>query len=261
MDLRVSDVIILTGCCGFNVSRRKYFQLFKVVELQETFYRPPTLSTLERLRNEAPPDFVFTFKVWQVLTHSPKSPTWKKAKLDVDKETLSRLGSLKPTKENFEIWEKMREIAKVINAKVAIFQTPPSFGYSKENYESAYNFFKSINRDGLLIGWEPRGTWKEHRDILERLISEVEVIHVTDLLREEPVIVSKVMYTRLHGLGPREVNYKYKYTDDDLSRLASILTKYSDNVSEYYVMFNNVYMVDDSLRFKNIAQNMGLKVI
>ena len=55
------------GCCGFPKARNIYYEYFKVVEVQQTFYQPPTSKTVARWRTEAPPDLEFTLKVWQLL--------------------------------------------------------------------------------------------------------------------------------------------------------------------------------------------------
>ena len=53
---------ILIGTCGFAESHRKLFGEFDILEVQQTFYQPPRLSTAERWREEAPAEFVFTLK-------------------------------------------------------------------------------------------------------------------------------------------------------------------------------------------------------
>ena len=36
---------IKVGCCGFPVSREKYYKNFDVVGIQQTFYQPPQEKT------------------------------------------------------------------------------------------------------------------------------------------------------------------------------------------------------------------------
>ncbi|MCS7369608.1 MAG: DUF72 domain-containing protein, partial [archaeon GBS-70-058] len=61
------------------------------------------------------------------------------------------------------------------------------------------------------------------------------------------------LYFRLHGIGGGEVNYRYKYTDEDLSKLKDMIMDYNvQGAYEFYVMFNNVYMVEDALKFKSL---------
>ncbi len=253
---------VKTGCCGFPVARARYFNEFKLVEVQQTFYKIPARETLERWRREAPPDFEFTVKAWQVVTHPPSSPTWRKAGLKPEPGKEDRYGYLRPTPENLEAWRKTVEAAEILGARIIIVQTPPSFGYSEENLENAIRFFREASRYGKLIGWEPRGTWNQHPEAIRRVVEETGVIHVVDLLRRWPVTVSEVAYTRLHGLGGREVNYRYKYTDEDLEELAGRVARLCEQgARQVYVLFNNVYMFDDARRFREKAKQRGLNVV
>ncbi len=51
-----------------------YASAFDFVEIDSTFYGPPALSTVETWAARTPPDFRFTAKVPQVISHDP-SPT------------------------------------------------------------------------------------------------------------------------------------------------------------------------------------------
>ncbi|MEM3974607.1 MAG: DUF72 domain-containing protein, partial [Ignisphaera sp.] len=102
------------------MSRQRYYTIFDVVELQETFYDPPDPEKLRRLASEAPPRFVFAMKAWQAITHPLDSPTWKRTRVVPDKSLSDRYGFLRPTKEVFDAWERVVEGAKALNAKVVV---------------------------------------------------------------------------------------------------------------------------------------------
>ena len=53
--LAPKDVVI--GCSGFPEARARYFQEFRTVEVQQTFYELPTPETIVRWRTEAGPFF------------------------------------------------------------------------------------------------------------------------------------------------------------------------------------------------------------
>ena len=243
---------VKVGCCGFAVrgGMKAYFGRFKLVEVQRTFYKLPRPQTARKWRSQAPGDFEFTVKAWQAITHPPTSPTWRKAGLSVPDEKKDRYGFLKPTEENFEAWEKVANICEILGARVCVIQCPPSFRFTPENVENVHAFFSSINRHGLLPAWEPRADWREHLDVVERLCDELDIIYVTDVLRHGVVLTGPVFYTRLHGLAEREFDYRYRYTDEDLRRLADTIVGLEERgVDEAYVLFNNVYMADDASRF------------
>jgi len=54
--------MIEIGCCGCPVSRKRYFEQFPVVEIQQTFYLPPQILLAQKWRREAPKDFEYTIK-------------------------------------------------------------------------------------------------------------------------------------------------------------------------------------------------------
>ncbi|KSW12344.1 hypothetical protein CF15_06280 [Pyrodictium occultum] len=265
----MAPAAVFVGCCGFPFSRKKYYELFSTVELQQTFYDLPERSLAEKWRREAPSSFIFNMKAWQVITHPPTSPTWRRMRRR-PQGRLENYGYLRPTPENLEAWRKSVEIAETLRARVMVLQTPPSFGYSGENERNAREFFSRALEavgDAMLVGWEPRGSWLENYDAIKDIVcGRPGLIHVVDILRRPPVVCEgqELLYFRLHGLGGREVNYRYKYRDEDLARLASILASILeeyDSVREVYVMFNNIYMGEDAQRFREIAAGMGLRVI
>jgi uncharacterized protein YecE (DUF72 family) len=244
--------MIYIGTCGFSRSRKLYYSTFNVVELQETFYNVPGIDRAIKLRNEAPRDFEFSLKVWQVITHPHNSPTWKRLKTKLP-GSLNNYGYLKPTEENFRAWEVFREFALKINASFIVFQTPPSLPLNSGMLQLFREFFSSIKFDDFIVGWEFRFVpGKVDRKVLDDLcvlMQDFGIVHVTDILKDKPCYVANVIYTRLHGLNGY-INYKYRYRDEDLVNLAKTIA--GMEVGKIYILFNNVYMFDDAKRFKEI---------
>ena len=52
--------MVKVGCCGFPGGRQNYFSRFRLVEVQQTFYKLPRLATAVGWRQQAPPGFEFT---------------------------------------------------------------------------------------------------------------------------------------------------------------------------------------------------------
>ena len=234
--------MIKVGCCGFAVARRKYYDNFEVVEIQKVFYQFPKLETILKWREEAPKEFEFTLKAPQLITHLPSSPTYRKLGYSIPDKEKVNYGFFKPTDEVFEAWEKTQKIAQLLEAKIVIFQMPPSFHPTLENKRNMRNFFRKIKRQGLLLVWEPRGDWdgKEIRS----LCSQLGLVHCVDPFRAE-ALSGEFVYFRLHGI----VDYRYRYTDRDLRKLKVKC----EEKKEVYCMFNNVYMFEDATRFKKMV--------
>lgn len=222
---------MLVGTCGFPVARRKYFEQFKVVEIQKTFYTPISPELARKWRKEAPPDFEYTLKAPQTITHESNSPTYRRYR-----GPKGRFGRFRVNEDTMKSWEKFVEVAKILRAKIVIFQSPPSFSEKKENVDNIINFFSTIEKD-FIYGWEPRGKWRD--ETIKKICRDLDLIHVVDPFLSKKLHGS-VSYFRLHGKG----SYRYRFTDDDFIYLRRI-TREGD-----YVMFNNVHMWEDALRFK-----------
>ncbi len=252
--------MIKVGCCGWAVKggKKAYFELFNLIELQDTFYKLPKIETAKKWREMAPISFEFTLKAWQVITHPHTSPTWRRVKLKIETNKLDKYGFLRPTEENFRAWEDTLDICHALNAKICVFQTPPSFGFSSDNVRNVEQFFSSIKRDQVKIAWEPRGSWNENLNVVKQLCNSLDLIHVVDIFKREPVSRTSICYIRLHGIGKGEVNYRYKYTNEDLNLLLEKVKKLLSSYEEVYVLFNNIYMADDALRFKKLVESKGI---
>nr|KXH70493.1 MAG: hypothetical protein AM324_09965 [Candidatus Thorarchaeota archaeon SMTZ1-83] len=235
--------MIEVGCCGYPVARRKYFSKFRMVEIQTTFYNPPRPEVAERWRVEAPKSFGFTLKAWQLITHSPKSPTYTKAKLDIPNEKLGSYGFFRPTPEVFNAWEKTEEIARVLGCKIVVFQSPASFLPTKQNIENMRTFFERIDRKDYVFVWESRGKWR--REKVQEVCSDLNLVDCVDPLKRSPT-VGEPAYFRLHGKG----GYRYRYSHSELQELATLVNDLKDG----YVMFNNAYMFEDGLRFLQLLK-------
>ena len=233
--------MVKVGCCGFPTSRARYFQSFRLVEVQQTFYHPPTLATAERWRREALSDFEFSLKAWQLITHEAGSPTYRRLRLPIAEERRGNYGSFKLTDEVMDAWKTTREIARALKAKVIVFQCPARFGPVRENKDNLRRFFRSIDRGEFLMAWEPRGEWR--REEIEELCWDLNLIYCIDPFKESP-LGGRTQYFRLHG----KTGYRYRFTQNDLLWLKGICLEGVTN----YVLFNNVSMYDDAMRFKEL---------
>jgi uncharacterized protein YecE (DUF72 family) len=248
---------IKVGCCGWRFYKgglKAYVQKFMLVEVQQTFYKPPMVKTAERWRAGAPGAFEFVVKAFQAITHLPTSPTWRRSGIQITETQRSKYGWLRPTHENFEAWNRTKEICDALNAKICLIQCPPNFKCSGENINNLRKFFGKIDKDGLTIAWEPRGDWKEHPSEVKEVCSEFGLIHVVDLMRCHPLSEHPIAYVRLHGLNPREYDYNYKYSSTELKQLAKKAKALSKKHREIYLLFNNFFMYDNAAELMKILE-------
>jgi uncharacterized protein YecE (DUF72 family) len=238
---------IQIGCCGFAGSQKEYAKSFRVVEVQQTFYEPPQLSTAQRWRAEAPQDFEFSMKAWQLITHESTSPTYRRLRTVLNDGARMCVGSFKPTKDVWKAWLRTKEIAASLRARIVVFQCPASFEPSERNKANLRRFFAAAREDierlgqEIHFGWEPRGEWQK-RDI-GILCKDLNLLHVVDPFRHESV-TSGEFYYRLHGTA----NYRHRYTDEELMHLKELTASRGPG----YCMFNNISMKEDALRFAGL---------
>ena len=221
--------MIRIGTCGWGFLRPKrlgitgtstlnaYSKLFDVVEVNYTFYRIPREDTVKRWRKEVPEDFVFTVKAYKGITH-------EKLFENCDEDV-----------------EAILKIAKILKAPIILFQTPKSFKQTPENERKVLNFLETLPNK-IQYALELRSwNWDERFS---------KWIWVVDPFAQEPP-EQEVYYFRLHGSPPGERMYHYRYTDDDLKHLTEVVRKLE---GDRWVFFNNVWMYEDALRFKQLLK-------
>ncbi|MCL6553211.1 MAG: DUF72 domain-containing protein [Firmicutes bacterium] len=232
--------VIRVGCCGFPRRLEEYARHLDAVEVQQTFYRLPRVQTVERWRARVPPSFTFTLKAWQLVTHPPTSPTYRRLGRAIPEARWDRYGFFAPSDEVAEAWAQTLAVARALRAPVVLVQCPASFTATRTHVARLRRFFRTAPRDGLAIAWEPRGDWPPA--LVARLCRELGLIHCVDPLVDASRH-GRPYYFRLHG----RTGYRYRHTDDDLAIVAAACR------GPAYVFFNNIAMWDDALRFRRLV--------
>jgi len=240
----------LIGCCGWAGSQPQYFSQFPVIEIQSTFYDPPASKVAAHWRTIAPPKFEFCINAWQLITHSPTSPTYRRLRKPIDADRSAFFGSFQDTDEVWQAWLKTLEIAEAVRASVVLFQCPASFQATPPNIKNLFRFFHKIGPQSFRIAWEPRGPWPA--DVVRDLCARYCLIHCVDPLVSAPDRES-APYWRLHGKG----SYSYRYTDEDLAELKNLLL-HAPTEPQARILFNNVTMKEDANRFRRLLDHTPL---
>ncbi len=205
-----------------------YAERYPVVEINSSFYNFHRISTYRKWREATSPDFEFTLKCHQSVSHKER---------------------LKPTDEALESLRSMVERGKACGARVLLIQTPGSLGAENNVFSDADQLFERAKMKETPLGWEIRGkswTAKKARQKLAKLLDEHKIVHVTDPLKLDPVFVTDIAYFRLHGLPG--YNLRYTYTNYQLQELYTKLKAYEDKVETIYTFFNNYAMYRDAQR-------------
>ena len=198
-----------------------YAKFFNTVEINSTFYRYPSRSTIYGLNRAAPPNFIFSAKLPRLITH--------KKKLDLAEDIRSDLMRFLELLEPLYVSGRLGCI---------LIQLPPSFKY-EYGYERLEGFL-DILPDGYEFAVEFRdSSWM--REDTWRMLRKYGVAYC---VVDEPSFPSEVhvtadfAYFRWHGRSSR-VWYNYRYSERELSEWVPKLEETGRKVKKIYGYFNN----------------------
>ena len=211
--------MITVGCAGFPVPATRYFKEFGFVEVQETHVSLPGPGTIRRWRREAPEGFRFALL-------GPR---------EVGQEGF-RDGKVIET-----ALKSIEAIAEELEARTAVFVTPPEFTPTKANKAVVKEFLSGVKSRFDRVVFEPSSGWDA--DECDDLTRDVGAIAARDPLVHG---LSKlpVAYYRLHG----PAGHKSRYEDPAIERLGEIARGAKHTDATY--VFTNVDMFADAKRFK-----------
>jgi len=207
-------------------------------------------KTAKKWRKQVINHFEFTMKAWQAITHPTESPTYK------EKEKLSEMqkeqfGYFNPQVEVFNAWDQTRERAEAMSAEIVVFQTPASFDCTTKHQNNIRSFINEIESGNLKLAWEPRGDWKDNPEEVKTICNDMNLIHIVDIMQEEPVSEHDIAYIRLHGLNENPYDYDYTYSEKEIDKLAEKISDLAADHEKVYCMFNNFGMYENAPALKN----------
>ena len=225
-NIKPKSVIGYSWKSSYSSSLQVYASIFNVVELKSSITKFPMYSTASRWFKEATSineTFEFVINVSGIFGPDGK-----------------------PHLNNGDI-AKLKYFAKHLKAKKLLFQTPSLFEYNVENLEYIRSLLSKIN--GYQNIWEPKGTWltKGFKDLMSLCIEE-NIVLCTDPFKIILKADQPFNYYRLNGFG-KIMTYNYKFSKSELKILKSKIPK---NMHDTYIMFNNTYMCEDAMAFKEM---------
>ena len=230
------------GLCGFTLSMHEYSLHFPVVEVQNTFYDPPRDTTMQKWLAATGPAVEYTMKVWQLVTHPWKSPTYRRMKRTLD--PAAEPGLFRDSPAVADGWAESIRCARLLSATAMLFQCPASFTPATENVQRMRRFFNRMDRPKARLLWEPRGAaWVSERALAVSLCDELDLVHVVDPFVTPPER-RRAVYWRLHGIG----GARHSYSENELRTLQRMLWD-AQPQGVPYVLFNNLPRVGDAQHF------------
>lgn len=181
-----------------------YATQFNTLELNNSFYRFPTVKNLQKAATETPIEFRFTVKAHKIITHTMR--------LRDAKQKINEFTDI--------VHEGLKE-----KLSCTLYQLPPSYSYNEERMEDVivsipHNMHSVI--EFRHISW-----WtKEVYEILkENKISFCSVSYPN--LPHDNIATTGVFYKRMHGVPQL---FKSAYSKDELQKLVSSTPKKQRNI-------------------------------
>ena len=204
-----------------------YCREFPLVELNFTFYRPPTADMLRRLADNAPADFQFLVKLPRTLSHEQRTDDLAGSRDAA--EALHRRGQLKGL----------------------LCQLPQSTHNDRTNRRWLEDLAGGLSEFRMAVEFRHRSWWNDETpDWMAAHRLDLVAVDVPDLKGLFPrgwVQSGPRAYVRLHSRNAAKwyaadkERYDYAYSEGELNEWAEALGAARERTEEVLFLFNNCY--------------------
>ncbi|MGH8501473.1 MAG: DUF72 domain-containing protein [Gammaproteobacteria bacterium] len=244
-----------------------YAHQFPLVEVDATYYAPPSQRNAELWAERTPVDFTFNIKAYGLLTHHPVAtrtlPKSVQALLQASALDKKRVyPDALPAKAIDLLWrmhvEALRPLADLGKLGCVLFQFPPWFRKNRENvsyleqlpdklpYQIAVEF-----RGG---GWMDEERQQSTLEILERKALAYVVVDEPQGFKSSvpPVLActAPLAVVRFHGRNAQTwekrgisvtERFKYLYSEDELKEWIGPIRRLAAQADRVHALMNNCY--------------------
>lgn len=256
------------GVTSSEARLRYYAEQFGIVEVDSTYYAPPSPRNSELWAARTPDGFVFNIKAFGLLTHHPAAvgrlPRWLRDALPREAQGRQTVYSKDVSPEVMEgIWDLHREALEPLAAAgklgAVLFQFPPWFVPSRENR----SYLSDLpGRLPWPLAVEFRGGgWMDDESAAARTLRLLEEVGLTYVTVDEPqgfpnstpplaAATAPLAMIRLHGRnadtwrvksGASSDRFRYLYGDAELEEWVSRAHELAERADTVHVLFNNNY--------------------
>ena len=247
---------------------RYYASIFPVVEVDATYYAPPSSRVAELWAERTPATFRMEIKAFSLLTQHPTNPRtlWKDVAEQVEDEHRGKRSvylSHLPEPAIDLAWRHFAEALVPLHEAgklgAVVFQFPPWFTARRSNREYLTTLRSRLPDYRVAVEFR-HGSWLSEGDA-ERTLSFLEEHGLTFVCVDEPqgfktsvppvvAATSDLALVRFHGHN-RETwdkkgitaaeRFKYLYSEEELSGWVGPIRDLAADVRETHVLMNNCY--------------------
>ncbi len=235
-----------------------YSQYFNSLEINSSFYRPPNPGYVHNWVRKVPDKFLFTVKLWQKFTHPRmyKDATGREA-------TISQ--------QDVDIFKySIEPLAEYGKLGALLAQFPPSFKNDDYGKQILTAVIKTFGQYRLAVELRHR-SWSDDKDTA-RLLRDggaswvrIDEPKFPSSVAADIPLTSDMAYFRFHGRnaemwwqGDSETRYKYLYSPEEISELASKVKSASEQTNLTFVFFNNHWQGYAPRNAIDLTKRLGL---
>ncbi len=248
---------------------RFYAERFPLVEVDSTYYAPPSERLAGLWVTRTPADFVFDVKAFRLLTQHPTPPSslWKDLRDEVPTELVTKRHLYVRDLPSELVDEAFARFASALTPLrsagklgVILFQLPPYLYPTRASFR--YLAEVATRLEGFTVAVEFRnGRWldEEHRDVTFEFLAEHRLVYVAvdepqGFRSSVPPVVEVtnrgIAVVRFHGRNAETweakgisaaERFRYEYRPEELAEWVPRIRRLREDADRVHLVFNNCY--------------------
>jgi uncharacterized protein YecE (DUF72 family) len=247
------------GASSAEERLRFYASQFPLVEVDSTYYFPPSEKNSELWAERTPPDFTFNIKMFSLLTKHPTKPNalYKDIEVPQEKKNLY-FDDLEP-KQIDEVWDRflsaLEPLHKANKLGALLCQFPPWFSIARKNKDYVIECAKRAAPIPICVEFRNQ-TWmkpENQAETIEFLEGHGLPYVCVDMpqgfkssLPPVTAVTADLAVIRFHGRnakdwesGSVQKRFKYLYSEKELKEWVPKIERVVEEATETHILMNN----------------------
>ena len=258
-----------------------YADRFPIVEVDSTYYFPPTPELAQTWVERTPPGFTMNIKAWSLLTGHPTFhhslwPDMQSAVPTEHRDKRRLYAHYLPADALEEAWDRFRHALLPLHRAgrlgAVLLQYPRWFGPKDENRQAIRDAARHLGDYRVCVEfrharWLAGGDCESTLELLEQLgVSFVCVDEPAGFPSSMPPVVavtSDLAVVRFHGrntatwedadIQTAAERFRYRYSRDELQEWVPRVQEMAASAAEVHVLMNNCYRDDAAVNAAELA--------
>ncbi|MGH2525256.1 MAG: DUF72 domain-containing protein [Actinomycetota bacterium] len=246
---------------------RYYAEQFPIVEVDSTYYFPPSEKNSVLWIERTPKDFTFNVKAYSLLTNHPTRPDSLYKDLELPEELADKKNLYReqlPDAVVDEVWQRFRDALMPLHSAgklgAVLFQYPQWFVIGRKNKDYIVECAERLKEFRIAVEFRHK-TWLEERNVDETLsfLSDHDLPYVSVDMPQgfdsslPPIAAATaddIAMVRFHGRDQKawakknvsaSERFRYEYSEAELNEWVPKIKDVSGQARETHVLMNNCY--------------------